>query len=163
MDLGTGGGLPGLVLAWRFPAVAWTLVDATAKKAEAVRQFAEALGLSNVNVVQARAEPLAWDADHRGRYHGVVARAVAPLQTLTELARGFLAPGGHLVAIKGPAWERELRDAHAALESLRYRNVHSDLMAGEERETWVVTMQAHGRPPPEFPRRDGIPKQNPLR
>jgi 16S rRNA (guanine527-N7)-methyltransferase len=163
MDLGTGGGLPGLVLAWRHTAVAWTLVDATAKKVEAVRGFAAELQLANVTVVHARAETLAWDATHRGSYGGVVARAVAPLVTLVELARGFLQPDGDLVAIKGPGWREELQRAQRALETLGFLHVHSQRLAWKARETWLVTMRAAGDPPAGYPRRDGLPKSDPLR
>ena len=163
MDLGTGGGLPGLVLAWRHPDVAWTLLDATAKKVDAVRAFADELRLSNVTVAQGRAETLAWEQQHRGRYAGVVARAVAPLPTLVELARGFLAPTGSLVAIKGPAWREEAREAQGALRTLRYGAVSTERLRGTERESWLVTMQAHGPPPSGYPRRDGVPKSDPLR
>ena len=162
MDLGTGGGLPGLVLAWRHPDVAWTLLDATAKKVVAVRAFAEELGLTNVTVVQGRAEALAWEPEHRGRYAGVVARAVAPLPTLVELARGFLAPAGSLVAVKGRAWREEAHAARGALQALRYGPVSTEPLLGAERESWLVTMQAHGPPPSGYPRRDGVPKSDPL-
>lgn len=162
MDLGTGGGLPGLVLAKQHPDVAWTLVDATAKKAAAVREFATVLGLTNVTVICARAEGLAWDPHHRGQYAGVVARAVAPLSTLAELARGFLTPGGQLVAIKGPAWRVELQAANRALGVLALEHIHSEPLTGAAREAWVVTMSAVGGPPAGYPRRDGVPKQDPL-
>lgn len=163
MDLGTGAGLPGLVLAWRHPQVGWTLVDATAKKVAAVRAFAAELELPNVDALQARAETLAWDVDHRAAYDGVVARAVAPLPTLVELARGFLRPNGTLVAIKGPGWREELQIAESALRSLRFSHVHSTRVESDARETWLVTMRAEGRPPAGYPRREGLPKSDPLR
>lgn len=163
MDLGTGGGLPGLVMAWRYPDVAWTLVDATAKKVGAVRDFADELGLANVTAVQGRAEALAWASDHRARYAGVVARAVAPLPTLVELARGFLAPNGLLVAVKGPAWRDEAEAARGAIGVLQYQELSPEPVFGAERESWLVTMQAKGPPPSGYPRRDGVPKSDPLR
>ena len=163
MDLGTGGGLPGLVLAWRHPDVRWTLVDATAKKVAAVRASADELQLRNVTVVQARAEALAWDPEHRGTYGGVVARAVAPLVTLLELACGFLRQGGDLVAIKGPGWRDELLAAGGAARVLGFSHVHSERLESEARETWLVTMRAEGQPPAGFPRRNGLPKSDPLR
>ena len=162
MDLGTGGGLPGLVLAYRFPAVEWTLVDATAKKVEAVRGFADELGLENVTVAHGRAETLAHDPAHRGRYGGVVCRALAQLPVLLELTRGFLAPDGLLVAMKGPNWNAELQRAGAAQHTLRFREVHSEELPLPDRSSWLVTMRADGPPPPGYPRRDGIPKQQPL-
>lgn len=162
MDLGTGGGLPGLVLAFRFPQVEWTLVDATAKKVEAVRGFAAELELANVTVVHARAESLARDPAHRGRYQGVVCRALAQLPVLLELTRGFLSPDGLLVAIKGPSWEAELQRAQVAQKTLQFRDVHSEELPLPDRSSWLVTMRADGPPPPGYPRRDGIPKQQPL-
>ena len=162
MDLGTGGGLPGLVLALRHPSTHWVLVDATRKKADAVAEFARDLGLVNVTVLHGRAETLARDAAHRGAYDGVVSRAVAPLATLAELCRGFLRNEATMVAVKGPRWREELRAAGGALATLRLGDVHTAELADVARPTWVVTMRADGPPPADFPRRDGIPKQDPL-
>ena len=163
MDLGTGGGLPGLVLALQHPEVHWTLVDATAKKVDAVAGFARELGLNNVAVVAGRAESLGVDRAYRGRFQGVVARALAPLPTLVELARGFLPAGGLLVAMKGPAWEDEVAAAGGALRRLQMTVVSTDRLPDRARETWVVTMRADGPPPAGYPRRDGLPKHDPLR
>lgn len=162
MDLGTGGGLPGLVLAYRHPAVEWVLVDATAKKVEAVREFAAALDLRNVSAVQGRAESLAHEVAHRGAYQGVVCRALAQLPVLVELARGFLSDGSVLVAMKGPNWAAELRRAQAAIRILRFGDVHTERLPLADRSSWLVTMRADGPPPAAFPRRDGVPKQQPL-
>ena len=163
MDLGTGGGLPGLVLALRHPDVSWLLVDATAKKVAAVQEFAEDLGLRNVRTQAGRAETLAHEAALRGAFDGVVARAVAPLATLAELARGFLRDGGRLVALKGPAYTEELAGAERALDLLRLRVESTQRLPTVARESWVVTMRAEGTPPAGYPRRDGLPKSDPLR
>lgn len=163
MDLGTGGGLPGLALAIVRPEVRWTLLDATAKKARAVRDFADTLGLHNVSVVCARAEDAGRDPSHRGRYDGVVARAVAPLQVLTELARGFVGAGGLLAAVKGPAWESELADATHAMRVLGWQLIDSLRVTSAVRPTWLVRMMAAGDPPTGFPRTSGVPGSAPLR
>jgi 16S rRNA (guanine527-N7)-methyltransferase len=163
LDLGTGGGLPGLVLAIACPRTDWVLLDSTAKKTRAVREFAGALGLENVETVTARAELAAHDPDHRGRYDGVVARAVAPLPTLVELARGFVRAGGTLAAIKGPAWQDEVAAAAAALRILRWTTPTATHVTSAARPTWLVTMQAQGAPPRGFPRRVGVPRHEPLR
>lgn len=161
LDLGTGGGVPGLVLAMQHPDTEWVLVDATRKKVDEVRRFADEFELGNVASVHGRAEVLAHGT-WRATCAGVVARAVAPLATLCELARGFLAPGGELAAIKGPAWESELQAAAEALRTLRLTFVHSDAVAPQPRSTWLVTMRAAGPPPAGYPRRDGIPRAQPL-
>ena len=162
LDLGTGGGLPGLVLALAFPNVSWALLDATEKKVVAVEQFARKLQLGNVECVAGRAEVLAHDRRYRGRFAGVVSRAVAPLPTLTELARGFLAPDGVLAAIKGPRWADELRAAGPAMRALRFAEAAGVVVDSAARPTWLVRMRAVGPPPAGFPRRTGIPKSQPL-
>jgi 16S rRNA (guanine527-N7)-methyltransferase len=162
MDLGTGGGLPGLVLAIRRPDVHWTLLDATHKKVVAVAEFADRLGLDNVATACGRAEVLAHDAAYRGAFDGVVARALAPLPVLIELARGFLRDNGDLAAVKGPSWEEELAAAQPALALLRLEQLGATRVDSAARPTWVVSMRAVGPPPPFFPRGDGVPRREPL-
>lgn len=162
LDLGTGGGLPGLALAIATPQVEWVLLDSTRKKVTAVTQFAAALGLANVTTVVARAEDAAHDPALRGAHDGVVARAVAPLPTLVELARGFVRAGGMLGAVKGPAWSVELSSAARALEELRWVGAGAVHITSAERPTWLVRMRAEGPPPRGYPRRTGVPRQDPI-
>ncbi len=94
MDLGTGGGLPGIPLACVLTNTQFTLLDATRKKVDAVRAMASALELKNVETVWARAETLADDLSYRGRFDLLVARAVAPLADLIRYAAPLIHPGG---------------------------------------------------------------------
>jgi len=117
MDLGTGGGLPGLVLAQAHPQASWHLVDATRKKAAEVRRFAAELDIA-CTVSAERAETLGGTAQHRGAYEGLVARAVAPLPGLVELARPFLGHDARAYAVKGERWRAEVDEAAAALDAV---------------------------------------------
>ena len=162
LDLGTGGGLPGLPLAIIFGQTQWTLVDATAKKVQAVDTFISELGLQNVGAWQGRAEHVAWEPELRGAFDGVISRAMAPMSTLAELARGFLRPGGTLAAVKGPTWSDELNKARRGLRLLSYEAPKSREVPDAPRPTWLVVAKAKGPPPDAYPRPDGIPKQNPL-
>ena len=83
LDLGTGGGLPGIPLAVLRPDLKLTLLDSIRKKVDAVRQMAGELGLTNVDAVVGRAEEIGREASHRHSYDVVVARAVARLTDLT--------------------------------------------------------------------------------
>lgn len=162
IDVGTGGGLPGLVLALCRPDTDWTLLDATRKKAEAVRSFAAALDLENVEVLHGRAEELAHQHGRRGQFDGAVTRAVGPLPLVMELSRGFVGPGGTIAAVRGRQWAADIHSARRAACLLRLTDIHSIAVPDAVRETWLVTMCAEGPPPEQYPRADGIPRVKPL-
>lgn len=111
VDVGAGGGLPGLVVALRRPDLRICLVEASGRKARFLDRVALELGLADVEVHHGRAEELG-----RGRlataFDLATARAVAPLPRLLEVALPLLRPGGHLYAVKGRAWAQELAEAH---------------------------------------------------
>jgi 16S rRNA (guanine527-N7)-methyltransferase len=101
LDLGSGGGYPGLALALALPAERALLVESIAKKATFLEVATRAAGaVDRVVVVASRAETLAADRRHRERWAAVTVRAVAALPDLVELAFPLLAPGGLLVAWK---------------------------------------------------------------
>lgn len=103
LDLGSGGGLPGLAIACARPGLPVTLLDATQKKLRALEPLIAAIGLQNVTLAWGRAEKLAHDAAYREKFEMVVARAVGPLDRLVELAAGLLAPKGLAVFFKSTA------------------------------------------------------------
>lgn len=162
VDVGTGGGLPGLVLAVLQPAVRWTLIDATRKKVAAVEGFAVELGLPNVQVVAGRAEALAHEQDYREQFDGTVSRALAGLPTLLELCRGFVRTNGVVTAVKGSNWEDEVVASAQARRTLRLGPVEAVAVEGTARRTWLLTMTALGPTPEAYPRRDGRPASHPL-
>ena len=165
LDLGSGGGVPGLVLALARPEMAWTLVDSVGKKCDAMRGFADALGLRSVTVIAERAEILGRDPRHRERYELVTARACAALPVLAEYALPLAAVGGALLAWKGQlaASDDEMVRGSAA----------STLLGGGApaiHETGVPALGSHRllvvpkeRPTlARYPRRPGEPGRNPL-
>lgn len=162
VDLGTGGGLPGLVGAILHPNVGWTLIDARRKKIDAVTEFIEILGLQNVRGVAGRAEVLAKDEEYRGLFDGVVSRALARLDIVAELARGFLKARGRLEVVKGPSLEQERGYFQNASGRLRMREVGSTRVGSADRGTVVVSITAQGGPPRAIPRRDGLPQSSPI-
>lgn len=116
LDLGTGGGFPGFVMAIVRDDLRVTLLDATAKKIDFLAQTAEKLQVE-VDTLVGRAEELA--TTHAGQFGAVTARAVAPLERLVPWAMPFLRPGGTLHAIKGERWAEELRAALPTLKRCR--------------------------------------------
>ena len=119
LDLGSGGGYPGLPLALALPAERALLVDSIAKKAAFLDVATAAAGVAGrVVVAGVRGETLAADRQHRERWPAVTVRAVAPLAELVELAFPLLVPGGILVAWKRAGLERERARALPAVEAL---------------------------------------------
>jgi 16S rRNA (guanine527-N7)-methyltransferase len=111
-DLGSGAGLPGVVIAIRRPDLHVTLVEPLLRRATFLLEVVDALGLDRVEVIRARAEEL----HGQRRFEVVTARAVAPLDRLARWALPLVQPGGQLVAMKG---DRAAEEIEAARESLR--------------------------------------------
>jgi 16S rRNA (guanine527-N7)-methyltransferase len=119
LDLGSGGGLPGIPLAAALPARDAVLVEPIGKKARFLATVLEATGLDGpTRVAATRAETLAADPHHRGRWAAVTARAVSALAELVELGFPLLADGGLLVAWKRGDLDGELAAADRAIEAL---------------------------------------------
>jgi 16S rRNA (guanine527-N7)-methyltransferase len=113
LDVGSGGGLPGIVIAIARPDIEVHLLEATGKKARFLEEVNEALGLK-VQVHHGRAEELAIGPLH-GTFGVVTARAVAPLDRLSAWCAPYLAQGGTLHAIKGERWSEELEASRPAI------------------------------------------------
>ncbi len=111
-DLGTGAGLPGLVLAIRRPDLRMTLVEPLLRRTTFLTEVVEELGLERVEVVRARAEELHGSAE----FSVVTSRAVAPLGRLLDWSMPLVRQGGHLVAMKGASAQQEV---DAAARELR--------------------------------------------
>ncbi len=119
VDLGSGAGLPGIVLALLLPDVRVTLLEPMLRRVEFLGECVRSLGLGNVSVLRGRAE----DLSGRLAADVVTARAVAPLDRLAVLALGLVRPGGTVLAIKGRTAESEVADARVALHRLGVREV----------------------------------------
>jgi len=116
VDLGSGAGLPGLVLAMVLPDTAVTLLEPMERRCRFLAECVTELGLANVSVLRGRAEDVTIRADV------VTARAVAPLPRLAELAMGVVRPGGMVLAIKGRTAAEELKAAGSVLRRIGARD-----------------------------------------
>lgn len=164
IDVGSGGGLPGIPLAVTQPGLAVTLLEATAKKATFLRQCVESLDLPHVTVVNDRAETVGQQRDHRQRYDLAIARAVGRLNVLLELTLPLVRVDGRALAMKGRNVEAEMRDCGDALQMLGASevDVFDAYPQPMQREGVIVTVHK-GRPTPhEYPRLPGEPKRAPL-
>jgi 16S rRNA (guanine527-N7)-methyltransferase len=161
-DLGSGGGFPGLVLAAALPAARVALVESVAKKCAFLTRAADAAGLRNVTVVNARAE--AWDAGHAA-HDLVTARALAPLNVILEYAAPLLAVGGSVVAWKGRRDAAEELDGGAAAARLGLSAPEvvpvPPRPGAEERHLYLSSKVKET--PAAYPRRAGMARKRPIR
>jgi 16S rRNA (guanine527-N7)-methyltransferase len=162
-DLGSGAGLPGLVLAAALPEARVDLIESVSRKCAFLRRAIERLGLANVEVVCVRAETWAAGAG-REAYETVTARAVGRLPTVAELASPLLRDGGHLLAWKGrrdPDEEARLARASArlAIEPVEIRAV-TPYPGSRDRHIHLV--RKNGPTPDDLPRRPGMAAKRPF-
>lgn len=165
LDLGSGGGLPGLPLACVCPLLDVTLVDATRKKVAALRRMIARLGLPNARAVWGRAETLAHDPAYREQFDAVTARAVAALPALIEYAAGFVRPGGacwFFKSLAGADEERPVAESAARTCRLTPGRVERYRLPGDTDDRGIVIYAKEGVLPPELPRAPGRARKRPL-
>ena len=164
IDIGSGAGAPGLPIKIARPELRVTLLEATAKKAAFLKKAVSALGVDDVYVIAARAEELAHDPGHRESYRLALARAVAPLPVLVELALPFLAVGGRLVTPKSSSARDEVAASANALAECggEVEAVETLELPWEGTAPTVVIVRKVARTPDRYPRRAGIPAKRPL-
>jgi 16S rRNA (guanine527-N7)-methyltransferase len=133
-DVGTGPGIPGLVLALIRPFERLWLIDSNGKKARFLRECVRSLGVAGVTVVQARAETLAAQP----AFPLVVSRAYADLSTFVLSTRGLLARGGRWLAMKGRKPEAEIAALPAAARLVAVHRLAVPGAAGERHLLEIV-------------------------
>ena len=143
VDIGSGAGLPGVVLAMLRPQLDVVLLESMLRRVAFLQECVESLGIENASVVRARAE----EYSGKVRADVVTARAVAPLDRLAGWATGLLRPGGEILAIKGESAEEELAAARPVLSRLGARSTEI-LHVGHDKvvpATTVVRVVISGR------------------
>jgi 16S rRNA (guanine527-N7)-methyltransferase len=119
LDLGTGAGLPGVVIKLHHPEINVTLVDSIKKKADALRDIVFKLGLEGTDVVNARAEDIGKHPNFKGRFDYIVARSVSTLDNLVKWSKNLVKSGGKLITVKGINISEEI------IRAKRYKYVKS--------------------------------------
>ena len=162
LDLGSGGGLPGLVLACDWPGSSWVLLDGSQTRTAFLEHAVRELELGDrVTVVRGRAEEVAHQDDVRGAFDLVVARSFGPPAVVAECAAPFLMIGGSLVVSEPPdtfgRWDHPDELADLGLDLGARVGDDGRPGAGTYQELLQVT-----RCPDRYPRRVGVPTKRPL-
>lgn len=162
VDVGSGGGFPGLVIAAVMEDWPVALVESLEKRAKLLREFADEMGLSNVAVYAERAE-VAGRGPLRDTAGLVTAKAVAELRELLEYTAPFAKPGGVLALAKGSGAVVELGYAASAMTELGLGDAELVGMRPQVSATpWTVIARKTSATPSRYPRRPGIPAKRPL-
>lgn len=164
IDVGTGGGIPGIPLKIVLPHLQVTLLEATEKKCRFLESAIHLLRLAHTEVLWGRAETLAHDPARRERYDLATARALGTLPEVLELTVPFLRPGGKALYYKSQNVEHEILKATRALQVLETTIVtcHKVPVPFRSRTTVLVLAEKRALTPLQYPRRPGIPKKRPL-
>lgn len=166
IDIGSGAGLPGLVIAMARPLWHVCLLDSLKKRCSFTTAAVEAMGLKNVDVVWSRAEDAGRDENHREVYDIATARAVAEVRVLAELCLPCVRLGGHWVAPKGPRPEEEIQQGHHAIKTvggnLETMRVDEYSTPSSDTTFTVLTVEKHAPTPDAYPRKPGSIKKKPL-
>ncbi len=164
IDLGTGGGLPGIPLKILMPDCYLILLDSNRKKTQFLEEAVIKLGLKKVEIINDRAEVVGHTPGMREQFDLLVSKAVAKMNVLLELSLPLIRPGGKAYLYKGPLGEEEAREAENVLEMLGgaiSNQWNYTLPGGETRLIYEIIKI--GSTPEIYPRRTGIPAKRPLK
>jgi len=115
IDLGSGGGFPGIPLRIALPELQLTLVESSRKKTSFLAHIVRTLHLDNVTIIRERVESLIGEPACAGAFDTLLSRAAFKLPELLRMASFFLKPGGLLIALKGPDPQKEMAEAETVL------------------------------------------------
>ena len=167
IDIGCGAGFPSLPLAICRPDIRIVALDSTAKRINYVQNTANALGLTNLSAIAARAEDKAKDSLYRESFDVAVARAVADLPVLCELCLPFVKVGGHFASMKAARGDEELDNARRAIKTCGggvAQIIHADLTGDgsnyEKRR--LIIIEKVEKTPKNYPRNFAQISKKPL-
>jgi len=163
VDIGSGAGFPGLILAMACPQSRFTLIEADLKKSSFLELVSKDLGLKNVEVTRERAEVLGQSDYNRARYDFCTSRAVAAMNVVLEYGLPLIKVEGEVLLWKGRHFQQEIDEAEVALEILggSVEDVYCyNLM--DEWDRAIVAVKKVRPTPEKYPRRVGAPSKKPL-
>ncbi|MEQ8168092.1 MAG: 16S rRNA (guanine(527)-N(7))-methyltransferase RsmG [Candidatus Eremiobacterota bacterium] len=164
IDIGTGGGFPGLPLKIVEDTMSLHLLEATGKKVEFLKNLIDRLSLDNVYIHQGRAEDFGQNCEFREKFDVAFARAVAGLPVLLEYVLPFVKTGGIFIAQKGKKYSEEIDMSAQALKTLggEILDIKPVRLPYKSSEKRLIVIKKISATPLKYPRRNGIPLKRPL-
>lgn len=165
IDIGTGGGFPGVPMRIVKEDSKMVLLDSLNKRINFLNEVINDLNLSNIKTIHGRAEDFAQTAEYRQRFDLAVSRAVANLTVLLEFCLPYVKVGGYFVALKGPAIEEEIKAAEGALKALGgkiEKIIEVDIEGSDLKHNLLVVKKIKDTPK-KYPRKAGMVTKNPIK
>lgn len=164
IDIGTGGGFPGIPLKIMNYDKKVTLIDSVNKKLNVIRDITKDMDLGELEILHFRAEDLASKQEYRETYDIATTRAVSNFSTILEYMLPFIKVGGYAICMKGPNYTEEFEEAKVAIEVLggKFDSIER-LNVGNELERNIIIIKKVKNTPKKFPRGQGKPLKEPIR
>lgn len=164
IDVGTGGGFPGLPLKILNDNYKITLLDSLRKRIDFLKEVAEALNLNDVEFIHGRAEDYGQNPDYRESYDICVSRAVAPLNVLSEYCIPFVKVGGYFAAYKSDNISQEISESDRAIKKLggKIKEIKEISIPGTDIIRKIVIIEKIEGTQAKYPRKAGKPSKDPL-
>lgn len=164
IDVGTGGGFPGLPLKIVNDNFKLTLLDSLRKRIDFLQLVVDELKLKDVELIHGRAEDFGQDNKYREKYDICVSRAVAPLNILSELCIPFVKLGGYFAAYKSENISEEIAESKNAIEKLGGKIIEEKLIKipNSDITRKIVVIEKIRKTDSIYPRKAGTPEKKPL-
>jgi 16S rRNA (guanine527-N7)-methyltransferase len=164
LDLGTGGGFPGIPLKIINPTIELVMLDSRLKKIEYLQEVVNAFNLENTIAIHGRAEDYGQLPEFRETFDIVVSRAVANLTVLSEYCLPFVKKGGYFIAMKGTKSDEEINEAKKAIKVLggAIEEVIEFNLPETDYDRSIILIKKENHTPKKYPRIPGKPKKSPI-
>lgn len=165
IDIGTGGGFPGIPMRIVKEDSSIVLLDSLNKRINFLNEVIDQLNLPEIRTIHGRAEDFAQTPEYRQKFDLAVSRAVANLTVLLEFCLPYVKVGGCFVALKGPAIEEEIKNAEAALRVLggKIEEIIEVDIEGSDLKHNLLVVKKIKDTPKKYPRKAGMVTKNPIK
>lgn len=164
IDIGTGGGFPGIPLKIYKGDIEVVLLDSLNKRINYLNEVIKNLNLTDISAVHGRAEDFGQNKDYREKFDIAVSRAVASLNILSEYCLPFVKVGGYFISMKGQDVEEEMKESTKAISILggRVEKKVDVTIPNSDITHSLIIIKKIEETPTKYPRSAGKPKKNPL-
>ena len=164
IDVGTGAGFPGIPIKIVYPNTEIVLLDSLNKRINFLNEVIEKLEMEGIRTIHSRAEELGRDEQHREKYDCAIARAVAPLNVLTEYLIPFVKTTGKCICMKGKECAEEIARGERAIKELggKVKKIEEFYISKTEMKRTLIVIQKEKKTSNKYPRKAGTPSKMPL-